>query len=546
MKKNFIHHLLIHFVLLSCLMLVLSIQGYTQCTPSTALTSYNISINPVCPGENTVLTVNGGVDGTGSSIRWYTGPNGTGFNFYTGPGPITITSSNPVTNYYVRREGDCNTTDDLVVSIFGDTQIPNLACKNLETSRGPGGNITISPWDVIASTTDNNCRVDSFSAIVIPNNFNTDGVFNVVVSISDISGNVASCSAQVSIGPVDSDGDGIADEDDNCPDLANADQANFDDDVYGDVCDPDDDNDGVGDEDDAFPFDQAESRDNDGDGIGDNADTDDDNDGQSDADEATCGSDPKDASSNSPDNDGDGSPDCVDPDDDNDGVNDDIDNCPMTANSDQTDSDGDGIGDACDNCSTFANPSQADSDGDGKGDTCDPCGNDPIEADHNGNGTPDCQECGNGRGAAKVTVTLVKGDVCTGQEQEKCISVNALDAWLAAQNAPGGNTAGYQGPARRALCVDANRIAVTEASMKLYPNPASDHAIISYKISKTSYLKISILDARGMLIKTLLEGEVQEGEHELKVNTQELAQGMYFYQLQSLENVLSRPFIVRP
>ena len=347
------------------------------------------------------------------------------------------------------------------------------------------------------------------------------------------------------IGSTDSDGDGVADDVDNCPDLANADQANFDGDFYGDACDPDDDNDGVADEDDAFPFNQAESRDTDGDGIGDNADTDDDNDGQSDSDEATCGSDPKDASSSSPDNDGDGSPDCVDPDDDNDGVNDDVDNCPSTANTDQADSDGDGVGDACDNCPTFANPSQADADGDGKGDTCDPCGNDPVEADDNGNGIPDCQECGNGRGAAKVTVTLVKGDVCTGKEQEKCISANALDAWLAAHNAPGGNTSAYEGPARRALCANANRVAVAAASMSFYPNPASDRAIISFDLPESAHLSIQILDSRGIFIKQLMEGEAQAGKHELKVNTQYLAEGMYFYQVRIDGEVLSRPFIVR-
>lgn len=347
------------------------------------------------------------------------------------------------------------------------------------------------------------------------------------------------------IGSTDSDGDGVADDDDNCPDLANSDQANFDGDFYGDACDPDDDNDGVADEYDAFPFNQAESRDTDGDGIGDNADTDDDNDGQSDADEAACGSDPKDASSSSPDNDGDGSPDCVDPDDDNDGINDVVDNCPVTANADQADGDGDGIGDVCDNCLTFANPGQADADGDGKGDTCDPCGNDPVEADLNGNGTPDCQECGNGQGAAKVTVTLVKGDVCTGQEQEKCISVNAVNAWLAAHNAPGGNTQAYQGPPRRALCANANRLSTSVASMNIYPNPASDRTIVSFSIEKSSYVKVQIFDFRGIAVKLLLKEEVEAGEHKLKVDLSDLSQGMYFYQLQSQETTLSRPFIIR-
>jgi len=49
--------------------------------------------------------------------------------------------------------------------------------------------------------------------------------------------------------------------------------------------------------------------------------------------------------------DGDGMANCVDPDDDNDGAADGADNCPLTANPNQSDTDGDGIGDACDQSS---------------------------------------------------------------------------------------------------------------------------------------------------------------------------------------------------
>ncbi len=59
-----------------------------------------------------------------------------------------------------------------------------------------------------------------------------------------------------------------------------------------------------------------------------------------------------------------------DPDVDGDGVCDSTDNCPLTANAQQTDQDGDGLGDACDNCPSIANRNQLDTDADGVGDAC--------------------------------------------------------------------------------------------------------------------------------------------------------------------------------
>jgi len=72
----------------------------------------------------------------------------------------------------------------------------------------------------------------------------------------------------------DTDGDGIDDDLDNCPNATNPDQADTDSDGTGDACDSDVDGDNVDDVDDAFPNDPTEWADTDGDGIGDNADTD--------------------------------------------------------------------------------------------------------------------------------------------------------------------------------------------------------------------------------------------------------------------------------
>ncbi|HEV8113580.1 MAG TPA: thrombospondin type 3 repeat-containing protein [Planctomycetota bacterium] len=244
----------------------------------------------------------------------------------------------------------------------------------------------------------------------------------------------------------DSDGDGIPDGSDNCPNVANPDQANNDGDAQGDVCDSDDDNDGVPDGADNCQFiANSNQANNDGDALGDACDSDDDNDGTPDSSDG-CPFDPakiapgqcgcgvpdtdsdgdgvancNDGCPNDPnkiapgqcgcgvpdiDTDGDGVANCIDgcPNDplktspgqcgcgvpdtdaDGDGVADCIDNCDGVANPGQQDADGDGVGDACDNCPNLSNPGQQDCDGDHVGDACAIAQGAP---DCNGNQIPD-------------------------------------------------------------------------------------------------------------------------------------------------------------
>ena len=131
----------------------------------------------------------------------------------------------------------------------------------------------------------------------------------------------------------DPDDDGFCDFFDNCPLVANPDQADWNDDGIGDVC-ADYDSDGLTDfidncRETANPMQEDVDRD----GVGE-----------------ACDNCPGFFNPEQEDEDFDGIGDVCDGDPDGDGIVSVDDNCPYVSNSDQTDSDGDGVGDACDLC----------------------------------------------------------------------------------------------------------------------------------------------------------------------------------------------------
>lgn len=92
-------------------------------TNSTAPSSASASQNPICSGSTT-LTRSGGSLGTGASWEWYSGSCG---GAPAGSGNSINVSPTSTTTYYVRAEGDCNTT----------------SCANVPVTVNPSPNVSI-------------------------------------------------------------------------------------------------------------------------------------------------------------------------------------------------------------------------------------------------------------------------------------------------------------------------------------------------------------------------------------------------------------------
>jgi uncharacterized delta-60 repeat protein len=381
----------------------------------------NVSFNYASSGG--YVTDEGGAAVAARGVCWSTSPgpttadNTSSDGMGTGAFTSSLTGLDPATTYYVRAYAaniagtsyggeESFTTDATLPSVTTDgvTSIGiSTATSGGEVTDDGGATVTArgvcwstNSWPTIADNiTSDGMGKGSFTSSLT--GLAQDQTYYLRAYASNDKGVVYG--NQVSFSTLtDSDDDGLADCDDNCPFVANADQADTDGDGTGDVCDacPDDPHKtspgvcGCG----------TPDTDSDGDGTADCSDD--------------CPNDPNKTASgicgcgvSDTDSDSDGTPDCndgcpddphktspgvcgcgtLDTDSDGDGTADCSDDCPNDPNKtasgvcgcgvSDADSDGDTMIDCVDNCPTKYNPEQEDQDGDGRGSACDCDDTDP-------------------------------------------------------------------------------------------------------------------------------------------------------------------------
>lgn len=74
---------------------------------------------------------------------------------------------------------------------------------------------------------------------------------------------------------------------------------------------------------------------------------------------------------------------------------------------------------------------------------------------------------------------------------------------------------------------------VPENAITVTPNPFREQTTISYTLSKTGYVTLTILDNMGRVVGVPVDGKMETGSHNIVFNSRNLANGVYFYRLQT-------------
>ena len=75
------------------------------------------------------------------------------------------------------------------------------------------------------------------------------------------------------------------------------------------------------------------------------------------------------------------------------------------------------------------------------------------------------------------------------------------------------------------------------------PNPAVEKTVIPYELSRSSNVIFEVYDITGKMVLEFDEGTVPAGVHSIKINTNNLNSGVYYYTLRADDVKLTRKMV---
>jgi hypothetical protein len=73
-----------------------------------------------------------------------------------------------------------------------------------------------------------------------------------------------------------------------------------------------------------------------------------------------------------------------------------------------------------------------------------------------------------------------------------------------------------------------------------YPNPFNPTTTIRYALSSRSHVTLDLFNTLGQIVRELVNGDLEAGPHEVRVDASDLASGVYFYRLRAGNFILTK------
>ena len=77
-----------------------------------------------------------------------------------------------------------------------------------------------------------------------------------------------------------------------------------------------------------------------------------------------------------------------------------------------------------------------------------------------------------------------------------------------------------------------------------YPNPFNPTTTIDYSIPKSGFVKLKVYNLLGQQVADLFNGNERAGKHHVVFDASKLASGVYYYKLESNNNVLVKKMLL--
>ena len=77
-----------------------------------------------------------------------------------------------------------------------------------------------------------------------------------------------------------------------------------------------------------------------------------------------------------------------------------------------------------------------------------------------------------------------------------------------------------------------------------FPNPFNGQTTIEFDLPRRTQVTIRIFDISGRQVKVLQNAVLNAGQHRLRMNSSELASGVYFYRIETPEFIESKKMVL--